>query len=83
MDLQQGHSDEAVPGEHSGGGGWGGWHTDAKGKATLMTKGTLTQKAVLDVCKVVALAEERPAHTFPINFVLDYRVKPTGVEIKQ
>lgn len=48
-----------------------------------MTKGTLTQKAVLDVCKVVALAEERLAHTFPINIVLDYRVKPTGVEIKQ
>ena len=48
-----------------------------------MIKGTLMQKAVLDVCKVVALAEKRPAHTFPMNIVLDYRVKPTGVEIKQ
>lgn len=48
-----------------------------------MIKGTLMQKAVLDVCKVAALAEEQPAHTFPVNIVLDYRAKPTGVQIKQ
>lgn len=48
-----------------------------------MIKGTLMQKAVLDVCKVAALGEERPAHTFPVNIVLDYRAKPTGVKIKQ
>lgn len=66
-----------------GGGEWGGRHPDAKGKGTLMIKGALMQKAVLDVCKVVALAEEQLAHTFPVNIVLDYRVKPTGMEIKQ
>ena len=63
--------------------GWGGRHPDAKGKGTLMIKGTLMQRAVLDVCKVAALAEEQPAHTFPVNIILDYRVKPTGVQIKQ